>query len=136
MKKPVNPGAAPAKTAAKPTRKAAGAGTASAPKTRKATAHAAPKAQALFVASPADIEAGERLIARHTRHSALRTPEVAVTSRPFFLRRGPMENLATAIIGMGFLMMFQPFVMQLYSWSFVTMLFGTVMFIIVSKFPE
>ena len=56
--------------------------------------------------------------------------------RPFFLRRGPMENVATALIGIGFLMLFQPFALALYSWSFVTMLAGTVMFIVVSKFPE
>jgi hypothetical protein len=56
--------------------------------------------------------------------------------RPFFLRRAPMENTATAIIGIGFLMMFQPFALQLYTWSFLTLLFGTLMFIIVSKFPE
>ena len=55
---------------------------------------------------------------------------------PVFLRRGIMENLATAIIGIGFLMLFQPFALALYTWSFVTMLFGTAMFIIVSKFPE
>ena len=56
--------------------------------------------------------------------------------RRIFFRRGPMENTATAIIGLGFLMMFQPFVLQLYTWSFLTLLFGTVMFIVVSKFPE
>lgn len=56
--------------------------------------------------------------------------------RPIYLRRGPMENLATAVIGLGFLMMFQPFVLALYTWSFITLLAGTVMFIIVSKFPE
>ncbi len=33
-------------------------------------------------------------------------------------------------------MLFQPFALTLYTWSFVTMLVGTVMFIIVSKFPE
>ena len=57
-------------------------------------------------------------------------------TRPFFLRRGPMEGLATAIIALGFLMMFQPFTIALYTWSFVTLLAGTVMFIVVSKFPE
>ena len=56
--------------------------------------------------------------------------------RPLLLRRGPMENTATAIIGLGFLMMFQPFALSLYTWSFLTLLFGTVMFIVVSKFPE
>jgi len=57
-------------------------------------------------------------------------------SWPKYLRRGPMENIATAVIGIGFLMLFQSFALSLYTWSFVTMLAGTVMFIIVSKFPE
>jgi hypothetical protein len=56
--------------------------------------------------------------------------------RPFFLRRGPMENIATALIALGFLMLFQPFALALYTYSLVTLLAGTVMFIIVSKFPE
>ena len=55
---------------------------------------------------------------------------------PRLLRRGPLENIATALIGIGFLMLFQPFALTLYTYSFVTMLVGTVMFIIVSKFPE
>ncbi len=55
---------------------------------------------------------------------------------PGWLRRGLLENIATAIIGIGFLMLFQPFALQLYTWSFVTMLAGTAMFIVVSKFPE
>jgi hypothetical protein len=55
---------------------------------------------------------------------------------PAWLRRGPLENVATAVIGIGFLMLFQPFALMLYTWSFVTMLVGTVMFIVVSKFPE
>jgi len=58
------------------------------------------------------------------------------TRWPRWLRRGIMENLATLIIGLGFFMLFQPFTMILYTYSFVTLLFGTVMFIIVSKFPE
>jgi len=56
--------------------------------------------------------------------------------RPFFFRRGPMENIATALIALGFLMLFQPFALALYTYSLVTLLAGTVMFIIVSKFPE
>ena len=58
------------------------------------------------------------------------------SSWPKFLRRGLLENIATALIGIGFLMLFQPFALALYTWSFVTMLVGTVMFIVVSKFPE
>ncbi|MBB3979322.1 hypothetical protein GGQ64_004562 [Rhizobium azooxidifex] len=56
--------------------------------------------------------------------------------RPFFFRRGPMENIATGLIALGFLMLFQPFALVLYTWSLVTLLAGTVMFIVVSKFPE
>lgn len=56
--------------------------------------------------------------------------------RPFFLRRGPMETIATVLIGLGFLMLFQPFALVFYTYSLVTLLAGTVMFIIVSKFPE
>jgi hypothetical protein len=55
---------------------------------------------------------------------------------PAWLRRGLLENIATALIGLGFIMLFQPFALVLYTWSFVTMLVGTAMFIIVSKFPE
>jgi hypothetical protein len=61
----------------------------------------------------------------------------ARTSRwPRLLRRGPLENLAIALIATGFLMLFQPFVLELYSYSFITMLVGTLMFIVVTKFPE
>ncbi|MFB2551841.1 hypothetical protein [Ensifer soli] len=63
-------------------------------------------------------------------------PAPRKVSRPALLRRGPMEMVATILIGLGFLMLFQPFVMALYTYSFVTLLAGTVMFIIVSKFPE
>lgn len=55
---------------------------------------------------------------------------------PRWLRRGLLENIATAIIAVGFLMLFQPFALAFYTWSFVTMLAGTAMFIVVSKFPE
>lgn len=52
------------------------------------------------------------------------------------LRRGPWEMLATVLIGLGVVMLMQPFLLGLYTYSFVVTLFGTVMFIIVSHFPE
>ena len=52
------------------------------------------------------------------------------------MRRGPWENLATVVIALGVLMLMQPLSLTLYTWSFATTLVGTVMFIIVSKFPE
>lgn len=52
------------------------------------------------------------------------------------LRRGPLEAIATMIIAAGVVMLMQPFFLTLYSWSFATTLFGTVMFTLVSKVRE
>jgi hypothetical protein len=52
------------------------------------------------------------------------------------LRRGPWENLATVLIALGVFMLMQPFFLTLYSYSFVTTLAGTALFVICSKFPE
>lgn len=51
-------------------------------------------------------------------------------------RRGPWEMLATILIALGVFMLMQPFVLWAYSYSFIVTLVGTVMFIIVSHFPE
>ena len=59
-----------------------------------------------------------------------------MTRWPKLLRRGPMEATAIVLIGLGFVMLFQPFLLALYGYSFITMLVGTLMFIVVSKFPE
>ena len=53
-----------------------------------------------------------------------------------WFRRGPWENAATAVIGAGIAMLVQPLLLAFYTYSFVTILAGTVMFVIVSKFPE
>jgi hypothetical protein len=55
---------------------------------------------------------------------------------PGWLRRGPMEMAATILIAAGVLMLMQPFALVLYTYSFVVTLLGTVMFIVVSHFPE
>lgn len=52
------------------------------------------------------------------------------------LRRGPWEMVATILIALGVIMLMQPFVLWLYTYSFIVTLTGTVMFIIVSHFPE
>ena len=46
------------------------------------------------------------------------------------------KPIATTIIAAGVIMLMQPFSLTLYSWSFATTLFGTVMFTIVSKVGE
>jgi len=45
---------------------------------------------------------------------------------PLWLRRGPCEALAMALIGLGVLMLMQPLSLNLYSYSFVTILAGTL----------
>jgi hypothetical protein len=50
--------------------------------------------------------------------------------------RGPWEMAASILIGLGVVMLMQPFVMWAYTYSFLVTLTGTVMFIIVSHFPE
>ncbi|MHA7852699.1 hypothetical protein [Roseovarius sp.] len=52
------------------------------------------------------------------------------------LRRGPWEMVASVLIALGVVMLMQPIWITLYTWSFVITLTGTVMFIIVSHFPE
>ena len=51
-------------------------------------------------------------------------------------RRGPWENTATVLIAAGVVMLMQPYVMTLYTYSFAVILVGTLGFVIVSHFPE
>ena len=53
-----------------------------------------------------------------------------------WLRRGPWETVATILIGGGIIMLVQPWSLDLYSYSFVTILVGTLGFSVVSHFPE
>jgi len=52
------------------------------------------------------------------------------------LRRGPCEAVAMALIGIGVVMLMQPFSLDLYSYSFITILAGTLGFVVVSHFPD
>lgn len=52
------------------------------------------------------------------------------------LKRGSWELLASVLIAVGVVMLMQPFALWLFSYSFLVTLIGTVMFIIVSHFPE
>jgi hypothetical protein len=51
-------------------------------------------------------------------------------------RRWAWEAVATAAIVAGVLMLMQPFAIGLFSWSFAVILTGTLMFVVVSHFPE
>lgn len=52
------------------------------------------------------------------------------------LRRGPWEMVASILIALGVVMLMQPYVLWAYTYSFIVTLAGTVMFIVVSHFPE
>ena len=53
-----------------------------------------------------------------------------------WLRRGPWESAAMALIAAGIVMLVQPFSIDLYGYSFVTILVGTLGYVAVSHFPE
>lgn len=50
--------------------------------------------------------------------------------------RGPWEMAASILIGLGVVMLMQPFFIWAYTYSFAVLLTGTVMFLIVSHFPD
>jgi hypothetical protein len=52
------------------------------------------------------------------------------------LRRGPWEMVASLLIAIGVVMLMQHVALWLYTYSFIVTRVGTVMFIIVSHFPE
>jgi hypothetical protein len=58
------------------------------------------------------------------------------SNRSPWLRRNRLELIACGVIGLGVFMLLQPFALVLYTWSFVTMLSGTVMFMVVSKLKQ
>ena len=53
-----------------------------------------------------------------------------------WFRRGPWETVAMTLIGGGIIMLVQPWSIDLYSYSFVTILAGTFGFLVTSHFPN
>ena len=51
-------------------------------------------------------------------------------------RRSPWEIIATTLIILGVVMLMQPFFLPIYTYSFIVILIGTILYIIVSHFPE
>jgi hypothetical protein len=47
-----------------------------------------------------------------------------------------LEPLAIGIMALGFVMIFQPFALGLYTYSFIVILIGTLTFIVASHLPE
>ena len=60
--------------------------------------------------------------------------DASVWRHPF--RRGPWETLATIVIAVGVVMLCQPLWLVLYTYSFLTILTGVAMFVVVTKFPD
>jgi hypothetical protein len=62
----------------------------------------------------------------------------AITRSRFgrWFRRGPWENCAMTLIALGIVMLVQPWSIDLYGYSFVTILAGTLGYVAVSHFPE
>ena len=61
---------------------------------------------------------------------------VAKSGLSHWFRRGPWEAVTMTLIGGGIIMLVQPWSIDLYSYSFVTILAGTASYVIVSHFPE
>jgi len=53
-----------------------------------------------------------------------------------YLKRGPWEMAAMILIALGVVMLMQPISLTLYFYSFVTLLAGTALFTVATKFPE
>ncbi len=58
------------------------------------------------------------------------------TPRPWW-RRGEMwERLSASLLGIGLVMLMQPWSLLMYSWSFTVVLSGVVLFSIAVKLPQ
>jgi len=95
------------------------------PYSREATLDEAEERVEPTLPEPAHSTMSEEPLAQYRIHPAAR-----------FFRRGPWEGLATIVIAAGVIMLMQPLAISLYTYSFVTVLAGTAMFVIVSHFPD
>ena len=66
----------------------------------------------------------------------MRTDAIGKGGLARWFRRGPWETLAMILIAGGIVMLVQPFSIDLYGYSFVTILAGTLGFVAVSHFPS
>jgi hypothetical protein len=63
-------------------------------------------------------------------------PEADGPGQRRWLRRGRWENASALLIGLGLFMLMQPFWLDLYTYSFVVILAGTLSFLVTSHFPD
>lgn len=75
-------------------------------------------------------QAGEPLALADTPDERAELPLGQPSSRRY------LEPAAIGVMALGFAMMFQPFAQALFTYSFIVILLGTLMFIVVSHLPE
>lgn len=64
------------------------------------------------------------------------TPDAASPVRRRWWRRGPWENLTTALIGLGLVMLMQPWSLDVFSYGFTVLLAGVIGFSVAGKLPQ
>lgn len=64
------------------------------------------------------------------------TSAIAKNRLSRWFRRGSWESVAMTLIAGGIVMLVQPFSIDLYGYSFITILVGTLGFVVVSHFPD
>lgn len=64
------------------------------------------------------------------------TPDAAPPVRRRWWRRGPWENLTTALIGLGLVMLMQPWSLEVFSYGFTVLLAGVIGFSVAGKLPQ
>ncbi len=57
-------------------------------------------------------------------------------STPRWLRRAPWEHGTSALIGLGLVMLMQPWSMEAYTYSFIVLLTGVIGYSIAGKLPQ
>ena len=53
-----------------------------------------------------------------------------------YFRRAPWEHTTTALIGLGLVMLMQPWSIELYGYSFTVLLLGVLGYTIAGKLPQ
>ncbi len=63
-------------------------------------------------------------------------PSAEESTKTRAISKGKLEAIAIVIMVLGYIMIFQTFSMTIYTYSFLVILAGTIMFIIVSHFSD
>ena len=66
----------------------------------------------------------------------MRIEATAKKRRPVWLRRAVWEPVTLVLIGLGLVMLMQPFAKVLFSYSFIVLLAGVIGYTIAGKLPE